>query len=254
MALTPMRLITLPISHYCEKVRWALDRQGLPYREEGHAPLLHLLATLPVTGLRSRTVPILIDDNPGQRQVVADSTDILRYLERRYGASWLFAPLEAAALEEELDAELGPHSRRVAYYYLLPETALLRQRLAMDVPRREAAIASALFPVVRAAMRQRMSINAESMQLSLAKVEAVLARLGARLRDGRRYLCGNALSAADLTFAALAAPVIMPPGYGITPLPEVSALPKALAELVARFRTTPAGELALRLYAEDRRR
>lgn len=254
MTLVPMRLITLPISHYCEKVRWALDRQGLPYREEGHAPLVHLVATLSATGLRSRTVPILIDDNPGERQVVADSTAILRYLARRYEASWLFAAAEAAALEEQFDAELGPHTRRVAYYHLLPETALMRQRLTLLVPRAEAAIASALFPVVRVAMRKRMNIDAASMQRSLARVEAVLGQLGDRLRDGRRYLCGETLGAADITFAALAAPLLMPPGYGTAPLPELSALPPALAELVGRLRKTAAGQYALRLYAEERRR
>jgi hypothetical protein len=41
----PAILITIPLSHYCEKVRWALDRVALPYREEPHAPLLHWLAT-----------------------------------------------------------------------------------------------------------------------------------------------------------------------------------------------------------------
>ena len=31
-------LITIPLSHYCEKARWALDRVALSYREEPHAP------------------------------------------------------------------------------------------------------------------------------------------------------------------------------------------------------------------------
>ena len=31
MSLKPLRFITLPISHYCEKVRWALDRAGMSY-------------------------------------------------------------------------------------------------------------------------------------------------------------------------------------------------------------------------------
>ena len=26
------RLITIPISHYCEKARWALERAEIPYR------------------------------------------------------------------------------------------------------------------------------------------------------------------------------------------------------------------------------
>ncbi|MEG4319599.1 MULTISPECIES: glutathione S-transferase N-terminal domain-containing protein [unclassified Microcoleus] len=31
-----VRLITIPIGHYCEKVRWALDLLKLPYIEEKH--------------------------------------------------------------------------------------------------------------------------------------------------------------------------------------------------------------------------
>ena len=104
--MKPLRLITLPISHYCEKVRWVLDRQGVPYVEEGHAPLLHAFFTMPLTGGKSRTVPILVDDNVTPRRVLSDSTDCLRYLADHYGASWLYAPPEAAELEDELDEEL----------------------------------------------------------------------------------------------------------------------------------------------------
>ena len=39
-----LRLITIPISHYCEKARWALERAGLPYREERHVQGIHRLA------------------------------------------------------------------------------------------------------------------------------------------------------------------------------------------------------------------
>ena len=35
--MTPLRLVTIPISHYCEKARWALERAGIAYREERHA-------------------------------------------------------------------------------------------------------------------------------------------------------------------------------------------------------------------------
>ena len=35
------RLVTIPISHYCEKARWALDRAGLDYREERHVQGIH---------------------------------------------------------------------------------------------------------------------------------------------------------------------------------------------------------------------
>ena len=34
--MSERRLLTIPISHYCEKARWALERAGLAYREERH--------------------------------------------------------------------------------------------------------------------------------------------------------------------------------------------------------------------------
>src|SRR5215475_11254459 len=39
-----LRLITIPISHYCEKARWALDRAGIAFREERHVQLVHRVA------------------------------------------------------------------------------------------------------------------------------------------------------------------------------------------------------------------
>jgi len=41
-----LRLITIPISHYCEKARRALDRTGLPYREERPIRGIHQLSLL----------------------------------------------------------------------------------------------------------------------------------------------------------------------------------------------------------------
>jgi glutathione S-transferase len=253
MGLLPLRFLTMPISHYCEKVRWALDRQRLPYREEAHAPLFHMLAALPATGFRSRTVPVLIDENPGQAHVLDDSTAILRYLERRYGASWLFAAPEAEALEEEFDKQLGPHARRVFYFHMLPFKGRLAELFASAVPRHEATIIKAGFSLLLPMMRRGMRISEESARRSLERVEGVFERTSQRLGDGRRYLGGDTFGAADLTFAALASPLLLPPEYGIVPMPQLGELPPALVALVQRFRATPAGQFALRLFAEDRR-
>jgi glutathione S-transferase len=45
-----LRLLTIPISHYCEKARWALDRLGLPYVEERHLQVFHYLRSYPLSG------------------------------------------------------------------------------------------------------------------------------------------------------------------------------------------------------------
>ena len=71
------------------------------------------------------------------------------------------------------------------------------------------------------------------------------------LEDGRRYLCGERFSAADLTFAALCAPVLVPAMYGVA-LPQPEILDEPTAALVERARAHPAGAFALRVIAEYR--
>ena len=83
-------------------------------------------------------------------------------------------------------------------------------------------------------------------------IDRVFEDIAARLAGGRRYLVGDRFTAADLTLAALAAPALLPAGYGVR-LPEPSGTSPAIAELVLRLRASPAGEHALRMYREHRR-
>ncbi|MBL8635248.1 MAG: glutathione S-transferase family protein [Myxococcales bacterium] len=253
MSLRPLRFITLPISHYCEKVRWVLDRQQVPYVEEGHAPLFHAFHSLPLTGGASRTLPILIDDNQSPRQVLADSADCLRHLADQHGATWLYPSPDAAAIEAELGDKLGPATRRFAYFHLLPRADLTLPLLTARVPGGEVMVARLLYPVIRRVMARSMRIDAAGAERSRQVLRAELAKWSARLSDGRKYLCGDALSAADVTLGALGAPMVWPDGYAQVPMPKLSALPAALGQEIEQARQTLAGQLILRLYAEDRR-
>ena len=75
--------------------------------------------------------------------------------------------------------------------------------------------------------------------------------VGERLADGRRYLAGDAFSAADLAFAALAAAVLLPPRYGVR-LPSPEELPEPFGAEVRALREHPAGRFALGLYDQGR--
>jgi len=61
----------------------------------------------------------------------------------------------------------------------------------------------------------------------------------------------NRFTAADLTFAALASPVLLPE-RGIAAYPVVDELPVTMREHVERLRDTQAGRFALRMYAQER--
>jgi glutathione S-transferase len=96
-----------------------------------------------------------------------------------------------------------------------------------------------------------LGVDEASSAAALRQVEAAFDTIAERLADGRRFLLGDRFTAADLTFAALAAPMLLPSLYG-SPLPPPEAMPPEAARQVRRMRAHPAGRFADRLYREER--
>jgi glutathione S-transferase len=236
--------ITIPLSHYCEKARWALDRAALPYKEEPHAPLFSRMA--------GGTVPALV--HGGKR--FSDSTDILVHADEFRGGDFLY-PRDVAlrkevdALEEKFDTELGPHTRRWAYAQILPHLKQLRSLWSRDVPRLEGVAIKLIAPLTRPLVRKAYKITTEGAQRSLDRVRSLFEDVRTRLGDGHRFLAGDRFTAADLTFAALAAPMLLPPGCRAVQ-PTIEDIPAAMRDEVLRLRDTDAGRFALRLFAQER--
>ena len=72
-------LIHVPVSHYSEKARWALDYKRIPHTRRWPPAGFHPLVTYIVTRGAHQTVPVLMIDGEG----VGDSTEIIRRLEAR---------------------------------------------------------------------------------------------------------------------------------------------------------------------------
>lgn len=116
-----LRLITIPISHYCEKARWALDRAGIAYREERHVQLVHRVAARRAGG--GSTVPVLVTDGG----VLGESQAILTWVDQRTPAGRQLFPAESRsaaradvdALCRRFDEQLGPTGRRLIYVHVL---------------------------------------------------------------------------------------------------------------------------------------
>jgi glutathione S-transferase len=243
-----VRLVTIPFSHYCEKARWALDRAQLDYVEEPHPPIIHWLSTFKRRA--RRTTPVLLT----AESVLTDSTDILHFCDAHGRAqSPLFPPGNSgvAALEDRLDEKLGPATRRLAYHYILADRELTRSLLARGVGRWESRLAARATPLIAAMIRRGFKINDAGFERSLSVIERELAHVEELLADGRRYLAGDVFTAADLTFAALAVPLVIPQAYTRF-IGDTSRLPAAFWDRVATYRVRAAGRFALRLYDEER--
>jgi glutathione S-transferase len=107
------------------------------------------------------------------------------------------------------------------------------------------------YPVLIAIVAHVLEVTPANAVRSEEEVRAVFDEVGGRLADGRRYICGDEFTAADLTFSALAAPVLMPLGYGV-PLPQPDELPAYAAEVVRELRAHPAGVHALAMFKAER--
>lgn len=248
-----LRLITIPISHYCEKARWALDRARLPYVEQKVLPGLHTFYTWGAA--RHRMVPVLVHD----RGALGESTAILRWVDQRLEPGERLFPegSDADAIEgwvKRFDKELGRSSRLWAYSLLLADPEILKQQFQSVYSGVSRAVVPLLVPPGIRAIRRRYRVTAPRAEAALEQCEALFDDVAAALADnaGGRYLVGERFSAADLTFASLAAPMLLPAEYAGGLLSQ-EQMPAAFQAVVARLREHAAGKYAMRLFAEERR-
>ncbi len=243
-----LRLITIPISHYCEKARWSLTRAGIPYREERHVQGIHRIAARRAGG--GATVPVLVTPDGA----IGESAEILAWVDRHTAPERRLFPAEPAARGEverlcaRFDEELGPKGRRLMYVHLLDDRPLALRFNNAGVPAWEDRAMRVGWPLIERVIRRLLDIRPGIEVDDEAAVWRELDFVAGLLADGRPHLCGERFTAADLTFAALSAAVVIPPVYGVAlPQPELMRAPTAA--LVARARAHPAGAYALSLFA-----
>jgi glutathione S-transferase len=199
----------LQISHYNEKVRWALDYKRIPHTRRSALPGIHMLIARRLAGIE--TTPVMtIDGNS-----IGDSSAILAAIEER----WPEPPLlpqnalqrrRALRLEEFFDEELGPHIRRAVYWELLQRPDLVKPLFTNGQTAAARTVIHASFPVMKIGMRRLMNIREDPSARSRQKTVEALDVLETELGD-RDYLVGNSFSLADLTAAALFYPLAGPP-------------------------------------------
>jgi glutathione S-transferase len=247
------RLITLPISHYCEKARWALERAGLDYREERHVQAVHRLVSRRAGG--EGTTPVLVTPEG----VFAQSREILDYADRELDEPVRLFPADPAqrqeveALSTWLDEDLGPAGRRLMYAHMESQRQLMLATNNQGVPAWEDRALRVTWPVAMRIVKRVLEIDDRTIARDEPRVRGSFERVSERLSDGRPFLCGPRFTAADLTFAALAAAVLVPEQYSIT-LPQPDVLPPTLAATIRELRAQPAGAYALALFRDHRHR
>jgi glutathione S-transferase len=217
----------LPLSHYSEKVRWALDYKAVQH--ERHAPIggYHIAVALVLTKGRHYTLPVIeLDDRR-----IADSSAIIAALEQRHPDPPLY-PIDpdergrALALEDWFDEELGPAIRRYVFHTLRDDRELFDELASQQVPpplrryRRMAGAYARMFTGTRF-----RTVSDDKAQEARQRTLAAFDRLESELGENQ-YLVGQRFTVADLTAAALFYPLVVPPEG-----PVRMEVPRAVSEL-----------------------
>jgi glutathione S-transferase len=233
----------IPLSHYSEKARWALDYKRIAHHRQVLGPD-YLIRAWRATG--RGTLPILFMDG----QAIGDSTHIIAALEERYPEPPLYPPDVAArrralVLEDYFDEQLGPALRAAMFTPLFrhdPDVAL--RVLTTGMPDKAYQRLRPLRRIFPAYYRFRHKIRDAKLEANVATVNAALDRIEQE-RRGRPYLVGDAFTVADLSAAAMLGALLQPPELQY---PLRVELPPYLKDYRTTLLRHPATQWAANIY------
>lgn len=222
-----IKLYQFPVSHYCEKVRWALDYKRLPFRKINLIPGPHVRKVLSLA--TTSELPVIDDDGT----IVQGSAAIIDYLDKKYPARPLTPtdPVlaeQAIVWEKRLDEEVGCAVRVFLYHHLLPHPSVIIPLLTAKQNIMVKTMFYAGYKKLSSTMRRLMDINEDSAHKAMADMDDVLSDLR-QVYVNTRYLVGDEFSRADLAACALFAPLFQPSGYGLK-WPDMSSAPVEMTE------------------------
>lgn len=243
----PDRLIHFLVSHYNEKVRWALDHKRWPHVREARVPGFHIPRARRLSG-QSKLPIFIIDGVP-----LAGSSHILAEIERIRPDPALFPPdlqhrERARRLEAFFDDEVAPDLRRLFWSTYLPNSAAATRMATSCAGGFKRAVWRTLFPVLRPVFRRNMGISRESLARARERLPSYFDRIESELGPSG-YLVGDRFGVADLAVASVMTAIIRPPEFPY-PLPE--PWPAALVELRESVADRPGFRWVLDMYVKHR--
>ena len=252
-----IQLITIGVSHFCEKARWGLDlleqsdTSPIYFTEDAHPPPFLSFATLAASKNKASASPMIVK---ADSSILYKSNVILQDL-----CPFLYPEeiqQDVISLELDLGTRLGASVRCVANHYILQKKyyPVCVKILTRNTSKVETVLFDKLLPNgADKAMREVIQVNESTCVASVAAIRQVFHELSRRLTEnGGEYLMDTknksyGFTAADLTFAALSYVLIRPPEMNEFSEEELE-LPPELVSFGNELRATTAGEHALKMY------
>lgn len=205
-----IELYQFEISQFSEKVRLILDYKGLEYKKIEVTPGIGQLEVFKISG--QRQVPVIKDGDT----VIADSTEIALYLDRKYPEKPLI-PTDALSrgkcllMEEWADESLGIKGRKAFFGALNHYQNFRTSFLPNNTPDILKNVVGAFPPQFLDALGTGLGLGTDIFKQAERGLKQDLEALTLILQN-QPYLIGDKPTLADLTVAALSTIIKFPAG------------------------------------------
>ena len=243
-----IKLHQFAYSHFNEKVRWALDYKGIAHDRETYLPGPHMPAIKRLSG--QQQTPVLEMDS----DIIAGSAEIIDALEQRYPEPALY-PQDASLRQDALDvqthfdAEVGPAIRTVVFSELVKNGAYLCHMFGGSKRWLKRVAYRATFPLAKPLIAKGNGVDdPANVARCLEVTDRVLDEVAHRV-EATGFMVGDAFSIADLTVAALLAPIA---NVEHPDMKRPQPVPESYAKLVNGYSNHPAIAWVKQMYADHR--
>lgn len=205
-----LELYQFELSQYSEKVRLILDYKGLAYRKIEVTPGIGQVEIFRMTG--QKQLPVLKDGN----RIIADSTEIAKYLDRQYPDRPLIPtdPKQRGLcllIEEWADESIGVKSRKVLFGALSQDQNFRQALLPSMTPDIVKSLVQAVPSDVLKILGFGVGLSPDVVKSAESDLKQDLEAVSLLLSDSP-YLVGDQPTLADFAVAGLSMLIKFPDG------------------------------------------
>jgi len=237
-----------------EIARWVLDLNDILYKDEPHAPILSAAIMTKLTGVPGmNNNPVLIKTDA----LIYSADSIVKYFDQRSLPSKTLIPKDQQKAQEVLalyDLFTGDYEyamSRYVYSLMIPNKNFATSVITKRIPWNEKLTCRLRYSSLSRILQEQLDLSESTPGERLAYIKTIFKQVEDLLSDGRKYLTGEKITLADIAFASVSAPLIVPYEFGGV-VPPINETPPELRKTINELRTTIAGQFVLRLYYEDR--
>ncbi|CAN0311885.1 unnamed protein product, partial [Pylaiella littoralis] len=245
------RIFVLRHSNYSERLRWVLELSGEEFHEVPVAIFFERSTAMYHSLGAGEVLPVI--STSGGRGGFKTIPRLMEHLSKERWRTWMY-PVGAHELESKFEQAFGQAAMNVACTYLFQQEMYheTMEMLSRSLPLWQKLVVQTLGAGVVSTTNERLRLT-ETLSANVKIIERTFGLVESILSDGRLYLCGDSISAADIAFASMAFPVILPEETdSVFVAYDPRSLPRGYVEVIKSMRSRGGGIFILRLYNQKR--